>query len=168
MQRDPDEKNRKIVRGFSQFLAVLGVLLLLFGAWFVREAMAIRNWPPTTGTLISVSVRSSRSGSSTSRRYKVHLIYRYTVEGKSYTSSRYRLGDGSTAGDFTRREQAREEAKRWEEGQDIKVYYAPDEPKSAVLMRVASWGVYVPIILGLLFGLTGIFAGRSLKPDRGR
>ena len=165
MQQAPDETNRKIVRGFSRFLVVLGVLLLLFGVWFVQEAMVARNWPPTTGTLISASVRSSRSGSSSAKRYKVHLIYRYIVEGKSYTSSRYRLGDGSTAGDFTHPEQAREEAKRWKEGQDIEVYYDPDEPQSAVLVREASWGVYVPIVLGLLFGLAGVFAGKSLKPD---
>ena len=166
MQQNPNEKNLKIVRGFSKFLVVLGLLLLGFGAWFVQEAMAARNWPSTTGTLISASVRSSRGSSSTSRRYQVQLTYRYRVDGKSYTSNRYRLGDGPTAGDYTEREQARQEASRWEEGQEVEVYYDPDEPESAVLVREASWGVYVPTILGLCFGLAGVFTFKSVQPAR--
>ena len=163
MKTDVPSPNNKIAVGFGLFLLLLGVALCVFGLWFTAEANQARSWPKTSGKIISVTIRSSRGRSNTARRYHAEVTYRYKVDERSFTSKRYRLGDGPNTGDFTQREEALAHSKQWAQGASVDVYYNPQEPDSAVLVREASWGVYVPGILGVFFFVCGGFLWRSLR-----
>lgn len=163
MDRPTTAKNNRIAVGFAIFLMVLGLAMGVFGVWFMAEANRARSWPTTSGTIVSVTVRSSRGSSSSARRYHAEVLYRYSVDGSSFTSKRYQLGSGPNAGEFNHREEALDHSKQWVEGESIDVYYDPTEPDSAVLERNASWGVYVPGILGFFFFLGGVAIWVSLR-----
>lgn len=166
MEPDAPSQNSKIAVGLGIFLLFLGLALCAFGFRFTTEANQARSWPKTVGKIVSVVIRSSRGGSNTARRYHAEVTYRYSVDGASFTSKRFRLGDGPNTGDFTHREDALANSKRWVQGDSVDVYYNPQEPDSAVLVREPSWGVYVPGILGVFFALGGGMLWLSLRRDK--
>lgn len=138
-----------------------GVALLAFGFWFVNTAKVSQSWPTVTGKVASSRVRSSHSKNS-HRSYFVEVKYRYTVDGKEYSSKRYQLGSGSNHGNHGEAEAAEEELKKFPVGSDIVVHYDPLAPDSAVLNTEVDWGVYVPGILGFLSLALGLVLVKGL------
>ena len=156
--------NNKLLKAVGVFLVVLGFAMAGFGVWFIREAGQAQSWPKVTGKVINVSIKSRRSRSSNTRQYHAVVTYNYNVEGKSFTSSRYRLGDGPNTGNFNSREKARKHSEQWKAGDAVKVYYNPESPDSAVLAAEASWGVYVPSVLGGLCAILGFVLLKLKNP----
>ena len=156
--------NNKLLKGVGIFLLLFGFAMAGFGVWFIREAGQAQSWPEVTGKVINVSIKSRRSRSSNTRQYHAVVTYSYNVEGKSFTSSRYRLGDGPNTGNFNSREKARKHSEQWKAGDAVKVYYNPESPDSAVLAAEASWGVYVPSVLGGLCAILGFVLLKLKNP----
>lgn len=123
---------------------------------FVVQARASKDWSKTKGTVVNTRVRSSRDTHNSSSSFYPEIEYSYTVDGESYTSTRFRLGDGSNATGYDSTKSAREIAALWKSGDPIEVLYDPEAPSSAVLTSEISWGVYVPSILGTFFGAIGL------------
>ncbi|MCB0337893.1 MAG: DUF3592 domain-containing protein [Bdellovibrionales bacterium] len=138
-------------------LAGLGLLLALFGVSFLYDGLSLGGWPAVTGTVKEVTLRTDVTRTTKSsplvRRFYPSISYRYTVEGIEYESERYQLG--TTHEKFEERNDARTAAQKFVVGADIPVYYDPSNPSSAVLDNSFSWSCTVPLILGLVFLLTG-------------
>jgi hypothetical protein len=144
-------------------LAAAGVALILFGSWFIIEGDAIDAWPTTDGEVVSVTVRSrvhvsphGAGSGSTARRtrdYYPSITYRWTIDGQSYTGSRYALGYEHPS--FETRQAADAAAAAITAGSRVRVHYDPADPASAVLDREARQVRYIPLLLGLLFAVTG-------------
>ena len=113
---------------------VQGGALLLGGAGFflyqsvftVRDGIMSNSWPSTPGTVIEARIEQYRTtGGTTSEKTIGHFFYQYNVNGEDYVSSRLNFfsisGDPVTA------------AKTHEPGQQVQVYYDPDDPERAVL-----------------------------------
>ena len=156
---------------FFGLLALLGLAFALFGIWFIALGNEARCWPSVEGKVISTSVRTdvmqshSASASKESRerrrRYSPSFTYTWTVDGQTYTGSRYQLG--TTHEKYKTREEATRAAAKLRGGTAVPVYYDPDDPASAVLDNSTSFGVYVPLPLGLLFLVSGVVGFRHRR-----
>jgi hypothetical protein len=150
-------------------IALLGLATAVFGVYFIFYGNEAASWPETQGTVVAAAVRtrtSSRLSQSPSQRdrsrqFYPFITYRWTVNGQTYTGSRYRIGANADGYYFDEREKAQEEVDRQRPGSAIPVFYDPDDPSAAVLLPDASGGIYVPLPLGLLmlaFGVLGVKA----------
>jgi len=159
---------------FFAILLLLGLFFALFGVYFIALGNESGSWPETQGTIVSVTIRTDSylAGNAAStpeqkergRRYYPSITYRWEVDGRSFTGSRYRLG--TTHEKFEEREQAVVAAARYRNGAPISVFYDPEDPSQAVLDRSASGAVWVPLPFGLLLAVMGWFGLKKIDVVR--
>ncbi|MFC3195725.1 DUF3592 domain-containing protein [Marinicella sediminis] len=144
----------------SWVLAVLGLLLFAVGIWMLTTAMASNDWPTVEGKVVTPNVvgrlRQATNARHRSLEYIVEVTYRYQVKGRSYQAKRYSLGKGMTTADgFNDRAEAREWIKQspYQPGEPVTVYVDPADPENTVLNAGIQGSTWVPVLLGLLFGL---------------
>ncbi len=147
----------------SMLMLAGGIALMGVGVDFTHQANQAKSWAQTPGQITRVSVRSVRGSSGTSRTYEIRLDYRYEVQGSIFRSQRFRLGDGSNAGSYSKQSEAQKASKLWSRGQAVDVFYDPADPSSAVLRTDLSWGVYVPLVLGAVFIMAGLLFIGNLR-----
>lgn len=146
------------------------------------QAQASQTWPSVMGTVASSSVdvrTTSDSDGGTNTAYYPVVTYQYEVLGHKYSSDRvsfgFRVGSGNRA-------QAQAVADRYIAGNQIRVYYNPNNPGEAVLERtaqssnIAKWIVILIIVIlcitlgfsgavigGVMFTLNDIFKNLPIK-----
>lgn len=140
-------KNRRSY--FDRFLLVRIALiaLMVFGAFLVyfQTTALIRarqsgSWPRTTGVL-SVEVG----------QYRKTLSYQYSVDGVTYTADRVIFGELGN----------RVRSKEWTavsdspNGNELAVYYNPDNPEESTLFTELLSGSWFHFLLGGVFLLAG-------------
>lgn len=188
---DPDDPTRAYLRPWTRstmgVLPVIGLAFVAAAAWFaagmpggpavVPLAIGIpvaalgfsrlvtglrsRRWPTTTGTVTATGVDSRSSTEGGGSSYKPGLQYEYTVDGTSYVSTRYALGDSEPSFD------SREAAESWlaenyPVDAEVTVHYDPDRPGSA-LLEPGSGGSVSTLLFGLVF--TGLGVVMLLFPE---
>ncbi len=139
-------------------LTVLGVFLGYIGIDTYRDGKETESWTATTGRVLSSTVdldtrTERRNGrTQTKKTYTPLVSYEYTVDGVRYEGDNIRADDHGGGSD-----RAYEIAGRYPDGAETTVYYDPDSPEDAVLVRGAeSTQVYVFSGLGGLFGTIGL------------
>jgi hypothetical protein len=155
-----------LLKALLGFACLIGLAMTGFGIYFIALGNAARTWPEAEGRVVSTQIRSetSSSGDATraqieaSRRYYPEINYGWSVDGESYSGSRYQLG--TTHAKYKTRTEARAAAAKYPEGSTIAVYFDPKDPSQAVLDRAMSAGVFVPLPLGLLFLAAGLMGFR--------
>jgi hypothetical protein len=130
-------------------------LLMLHLSW---KAMRSSNWREADGKIMSVDVKEhvSNTKGAPRRYYTVAVACQYAVGGKTYETSRLSYGGQRSHG---RRDAAEEEAKNYQPGSRITVYYDPDKPDDAVLKTGTSIGLWFGLCFGIIvlgFGVVGI------------
>jgi len=120
-------------------LPFLIVALVFFFIWRRnnQQAQASRNWPSTLGTIGASSIQARPSHSSeggTSTAYYPEVLYQYEVNGNRYMGQRITFGSQVGYGDSNR---ARAIVDRYVPGNQIRVYYNPNNPSDAVLEQSA-------------------------------
>lgn len=156
-----------MLKGFFLVLTVLGLSMAAFGIYFIGYSNEATSWPSVEGRIVQTTVRAWTPGGTgraltpserqRRRRFYPEVTYQWTVNGQSFTGSRYSLGESQD--DHAERAEAVEAARRFPAGGPIEVFYDPDDPSSAVLNRARQGGAYVPLPLGLLMlgvGLAGL------------
>ena len=85
----------------------------------------------------------------------MELRYSYEVEEQTYEGHRLRFGSDS----HDERSDAQKEQRQFPEGKKVPVYYDPEKPGRAVLVRGTSgnWGQLIGLSICLLGGLTLLF-----------
>jgi hypothetical protein len=151
----------RLIMGIVYGVILTGVGLIIGGFLFLRDATASRGWPVADGTVTSVRVTWSggtRSGMAV-KKYFYQVRYRYQVEGRTLSGTRYSLGTGPTASrHFSTEEEARAEAReRYPIGSRVEVHYDPENPELAVLQTGVNWGTYGPLLFGLIALPGGIY-----------
>lgn len=145
-------------------LCVAGGALTLFGVWFLKTGYTSSDWPRVEGEVIGVQVQVWESVAEAVDQpepkpyYYPEIEYRYEVDGQTYTSTRYGLGE--TAQKYEDRGDAELAAAKYQIGDPIEVAYDPAAPDQAVLRTGASIGAWAPLLLGVLFGGLGWFLSR--------
>lgn len=136
-------------------MVLIGVLMSGFGIYFIGQGYEAEGWTKVEGRVVSstiqvdIDIHSRSAKSEEQRRYCPSITYEWQVDGKTYTGSRYRLGE--THEKYKERAEAGAAAARFRTGEPITVYYDKDHPSQAVLDPSLSVGVFVPLPLGLLF-----------------
>ncbi|WPL13115.1 DUF3592 domain-containing protein [Thiorhodovibrio litoralis] len=174
--KQQDLKAHKTLRLFGLGVGALGALLIVFGIYFLFIANETLSWSSAEGSVLNaevsthVSLTKNPAGAArnTYVEYYVSVQYTYDVEGDSYTSSRYSLGQGERASRLygARAEAEAEAASRFPQGAAVTVYFDPKNPTDAVLKTGWNWGTFVPVLMGLFLGGTGwLFyaVGKSAK-----
>ena len=153
----------KIAALCLSLVVLLGLSMAGFGVYFITLGNEARNWPAVEGEVISTRIFIDISIATTTgitesqrereRRYYPSVTYQWSVDGRVYTGSRYRLSD--TYEKFKTRAAAVVAASRFKTGAPVRVYYDPAHPDQAVLETAVSAGVHVPLWLGLLIFVMG-------------
>jgi hypothetical protein len=141
---------------FGLIFTGIGLFMLARGLIHFRTSKASSNWPSTQGEValatIDVSVSTDDDG-GTSTSYAPRVLYTYTVLGQQHTSDQVVIG---TTLNYPSR--ARAEANlAYQTGQQVTVFYNPDNPAQAVLEPGATRGVWGYLIAGVVFGIAGAF-----------
>ena len=111
-------------------LAAVAVLLIMRGTWGLRRLTEISCWPVVDGTVIAPGSDEFpyTEGGPT---HRPKLTYCYTINGKTYRSSR--LGITVDAFDIFSRESAQAFLARFPPGSRVEVHVSPDNPSFAVI-----------------------------------
>lgn len=132
----------------------VGVGFSIYGYNVLQNAKASAEWPTEKG-IINVSEvikHESTTGTGTKKRrtvtYNAKIHYKYSVKGKSYTSTNVTFGQ-STKG-------AGEIVNHYPIGKKVNVFYNPEDPKVAVLEPGVSMASYLFLGFGILFTLMGL------------
>jgi len=152
-------------------VAFFGIFLLFglgFTAFFVWPAVRViqaRSWSEVPCEILESRV-ASHAGEDGST-YSVEVLYRYRVDGREYTSDRYRFLGGSSSG-YEGKARAVE---RIPSGTRTVCYVDPADPTEAVLVRRLT-AEYLFVFLPLVFvgvGAGGMFVSLAgLRRREGR
>ncbi len=149
----PKKRSRKV-------LSIVGGVLLLVGLgvgfalwpWMIGPVRA-RSWSPVTATVVSSTVRRHESTDSDGHHsitWKLDILYRYDVDGRSYLSNRYGFIGGSSSG----YDGKNDIAKSLPRGSTVTAWVDPSDPTRAVLERGFT-ALHFLGLLPLLFVLLG-------------
>ncbi|MEO8683352.1 MAG: DUF3592 domain-containing protein [Devosia sp.] len=145
------------------FVAVMAAFTVLFANAIYQRGQATFAWPKVEGIVASSQVDAVRSyyrrGNGVMNYWYVfrsRTIYDYQVNGVSYNSDRTSYG-AQTYAKFTLF--ARREAKRFTAGDAVEVYYDPNQPEHAVLVRGAPGQWVIWIVVVALLALAGRLLG---------
>lgn len=92
---------------------------------------AAQSWPATSGTILSATIQTRRSGRSIS--VSPVVIYSYNVSGREYQSQIIKAGEQflNVGGSII----ANQVIQRYPVGSNVTVYYNPQNPGEAALER---------------------------------
>jgi len=138
------------------FLAI-GLGLAWWGKGYLADAQATAKWPTVEGTVLETRIHTykSTSGSGSKKRtttmYEPIVVYRYEVDGKTYTHDQVEFASGGSSSASS----AKKTIHRYPVGSKVTVYYDPELPQNALLEPGAKWYAYMPLGFGVLFALVG-------------
>lgn len=131
------------------FIFGMGFMPLYIGYQEVKGAFASSNWPFVYGTITHSEVKITEervSGSTTTKRnysYQPEIKYEYYLDGMPLIGERVRFGGVSN------RQIAENLVGIYKPGDEVQVYYNPDNPKDSVLEPGISFGMLLMPMLGL-------------------
>ena len=125
--------------------SVIGAVFMLFGVWLaffygkedLRLGKESENWPTVSGTVTHSDVRASGTGSD--QTFKAVVKYKYSVDGKGYTSDRISFRIAGIK--FKTRALANAFLNEYDRGESVTVHYDTEDPKTACLKpgRKGAW-----------------------------
>lgn len=139
-------------------VAVLGIMSFVRAQ---RLAGASTRWPSIIGTVTKSDVVEEQIDDDSSdndsirrkiRRYQIDLRYAYRVGQRDYVGTSDVWGWTPIYG---LREQAETTASRYKPGEQVTVYYDPEQPGNAVLEPNNRQGSYAPLIFSAIFAVAG-------------
>lgn len=143
-------------------LGAFGWLYLALDAFRqIHWAFSIRNWPRTTGKVLSIRIKKGSSSPLHSpeqnETYEPVITYQYVVGGQLWLSKRTCLGEGQS---FDTREEAVQRCRPFKPGATVPVYVHPRDPEISFLRVEPAWRtLIVAIVIGLLlFSVTELAA----------
>lgn len=122
-------------------VASLGIFISLAGIKNIYQGSKSNNWPKTKGEIISFTIDDDFDS------IDAEIVYKYVVDGKTYTSNKTSFGDISTKNDA---EIQRLYEKYKEPGTIIDVYYDPNDPYHAILEKGNNFFSFWPLIMGAI------------------
>lgn len=140
-------------------ILLLGVVVA-YPLWF-WEARQARGWPATAGEVIE-----SRVEQRVSRYYPV-VAYRYSVDGRSFTSRV--IGLSSERQRFGTFQEAQAVIVSYPVGSQVQVRYNPDNPsRAALIINEPPIEVLLAILIGAVIGGFAIFTIRRNRSATGQ
>jgi hypothetical protein len=135
---------------FGILIAALGVWLCVHGKRVLDEAQASSRWPAVPGKVTACNLTTSHGRNGTT--YAAHVAYAYTVGGRELTGSTVWFGDEDTRD----RDEAQKTLAQFPVGKEVRVFYRPEQPETAVLEPGTYPSSYQMLVLGVVLGLAGV------------
>jgi hypothetical protein len=142
-------------------LGLVAVVLIAVAVTVQLRARRSMRWFSTTGQISSATV-DERVENGTKTFYCPMIAYEYDVDGHHYMQNRLMMGSPFRS---SNRNAAQRWVDRYAEGSTVTVYYNPDNPSEAVLVRKASGPVMV--FWGIAIVLVVVAVAASLWVERG-
>jgi len=142
---------------------LVGIFIFGLGMRDVMRANDSKSWPTTVATVQESTVKTNvdEEGGST---YYAQVLYDFEVNRFAYSGDQVAFGDFSSNDS----ERVKEIVKRYPEGNEVVVYYQPDNPDLSVLEPGLTARAWVIPSFGFVFLIVGIFMAimlpRILKP----
>ena len=137
---------------FGGIFAIVGFAVALFvGKPILDNAKASEHWPSVAGAIVSSEVVTKRGDDGT--MYAADVVYDYTVDGRDYKCSTLSFGGDYSSSSSSH---AYEVTNKYPVGSEVRVFYAPEEPSTAVLEPGATWMSYLALGIGLVFLAVGL------------
>jgi hypothetical protein len=137
---------------FAFFLALGTVfLVLLLRMPVLPEWRANHDFVQTTGAVLQKRVMPNLDGSS----YRAEILVRYTVGGRQYQGWTYDVTFNSPWAYSSNRDLRQAEIDRFEEARPCPVWYDPDDPATAVVVRGYSGWLWSLLLLPVSFIIIG-------------
>lgn len=144
------------------FIIMGGFVFLMWGLPPVKYAHTSKSWPSVPGKITRSEVETYRKDGRT--QYLPDIAYTYTIEGKTYNSSKVTVGDPPYTSNISPAKRLQAE---YPVGEDVKVYYDPDVHSSSTLKQgIQRNDIMLAVITGA-FPFLGIFIfGSGLRAKR--
>ena len=134
---------------------VLAVICFVGAGFTLSNSSGLETWPNTQG-IVTMSYVDHGIPDTSQRNTRYQFSYEYQVDGKTYRSDRYSYA--SVGGNQS------EGVKRFNKGDKVTVFYNPDDPSSATLIKQGP-GLFVYLILVLGLGFLLMAIGSLLAQD---
>jgi hypothetical protein len=125
------------IAGLAFFIAGVSILRPYLSAR--SQALDSLTWPETLGQVVKSGTRSKRfltSNQTHARQYQPEIVYQYMVDGKAYESAQLMIAEGYFVGTHA---WAKNIADRFPLDCQVRVYYDPAHPETAVLDRKSGY-----------------------------
>ncbi len=140
---------------------VVGALFLRDGLRWLKESFERRRGPSVLGRIISSQLvdRQSPHPDERRHRWRLHVIYEYSVRGRLFCGTRIAPGPPW----FKGRWYATWQAQRYELGSQVRVYFDPAAPDRALLdPRLTVWSPWLSLLLGASCAIAGMLGLTSM------
>jgi hypothetical protein len=150
-----------IMNRVSGFFGSLFVVLMFVGiggvfagiaAFQLKEYFESSEWPVTEGNITALSIAQDYDSDS-GTTYRANIEYVYRVNEVDYYGSRYQFGGDIWSSDYGRAEAI---VDAYEIGQDVLVYYNPEDPNASVLLREVDWLLWLFFAIGAVLFVIGL------------
>jgi hypothetical protein len=146
---NPSKKSVIVV--FSFFLLLLSACLTLSTIGAIK-ALCTKNWPTTTGSVISSEVQQGKS-SKGSPKFKPVINYSYVIDKEEYFSNNYSSTPARGSSLW-----AKQVISQYPDNSVINVYYNPKDLNDSVLSTGLQYDNYWMVLLSLFFFAVVLFA----------
>ncbi|MBN1346408.1 MAG: DUF3592 domain-containing protein [Phycisphaerae bacterium] len=153
------------------FIALFTIIPLTFvgvGTYLVhRQHHKITTCRPVEATVLSTDIKVTQSRNSdgrTSTSYQPIVVYRYEVDGRTYTCDAV-----TPLAESASRSWANEIVNKYKKGREVTAYYDPKEPAEAFLEKQYSFFPYMFILFPMLFFAVaaGVGVGMAVWQKKG-
>jgi hypothetical protein len=143
---DVIQGNLKLI--WSLVFSLCGLALCLIALYYFRLAKQSKDWPSTTGIIISTGVSEVLKASDHyETELKPQICYAYKVGDDSYMSSRIGIMPNSSAISSAT---ASKLTIKYPKDAQVSVYYNPDRPSQAVLEPGVNGNLIAFLIVAIL------------------
>ena len=129
-----------------------GILFVVMSFQEQNLAREVANWPATKGTIVESAYDTDHDGSDTT--YTINVRYTFEVNGKEYVGTK--LFPGNSRRGYGYRRNVEKALESYPKDQEVTVYYDPEQPGRAGLLREPEMSEYFTIAIGMLFALIGL------------
>ena len=129
-----------------------GLVMVVYAAVTLIRQHSSAGWPATEGHIVDHDVRPAtlEHGKRKKSGFAAFAAYAYEVEGRSYESDRYAIGQEHVDKHAMSLDAKRALRAEYPLKQEVTVYYDPDDPASAVLKAGApEWNGTVYLLGGV-------------------
>ena len=143
-------------RMWAFIFVLVGIALGIYGVGLVRDARRCATWPTVEGHVVRTDAQVV-SREKDKRVYAPNVVYTYTVNGKTYESSRLTL----VPRNYNQLSTVQGILAQYPAGGTTKVFHDPDDPANCVLVTQPTGTEWVYPIAGLVFLVLGLFMFRQ-------
>jgi hypothetical protein len=148
-------------RWVAPLLVISGLLLAIYGIRILGASYAITRWPVTPARVVRSSVTNATNG----RHFPV-VHYEFFLAGERYVGAGItRPATPAQPGAPAASEALADSVvARYPVGAEVLAGYDPVNPSRAVLRPRFNWWTLVPVILGVVLGVSSLRLWRAQRP----